>query len=77
MASLCGVHVRVCVNNFSSKTARPRDMLFFTPQPLRAVGVLFSPMVSGWMGGWRGKVCPGCISETIRCRKLILGRDIG
>ena len=24
---------------------------FFTPQPLRAVRVLFSPMVSGWMGG--------------------------
>ena len=52
---------------------------------LRAVGVLFSPMVSGWAGGrpgWRAggrreKVCPGCISETVRCRKLILGRDIG
>ena len=30
----------------------------FTPQPLRAVGVLFSPMVSGWAGGspvgWAG-----------------------
>ena len=23
------------------------------------------------------KVCPCCISETIRCRKVILGRDIG
>ena len=53
----------------------------FTPQPLMAVGVLFSPMVSGWSGGWasgrREIVCPGCISETVRCRKLILGRDIG
>ena len=31
MSSLCGVgvRVRVCVNNFSSKTTRPRDMLFF------------------------------------------------
>ena len=30
------------------------------------------------MGGWAaGKVCPGCISEIVRCRKLILGRDIG
>ena len=55
-----------------------------TPQPLRAVGVLFSPMVSGWAGGWasgrvggrREIVCPGCITETVRCRKLILGRDI-
>ena len=27
------------------------DALLFTPQPLRAVGVLFSPMVSGWVGG--------------------------
>ena len=23
----------------------------FTPQPLRTVGVFFSPMVSGWAGG--------------------------
>ena len=30
------------------------DSKFFTPQPLRAVGVLFSPMVSGWAGGWAG-----------------------
>ena len=54
--------------------------MVFTPQPLRAVGVLFSPMVSGWAGGRAGggkRVCPGCISETVRCRKLILGRDIG
>ena len=27
------------------------EFKFFTPQPLRAVGVLFSPMVSGWAGG--------------------------
>ena len=55
--------------------------IIFTPQPLRAVGVLFSPIVSGWAGGRasgrREIVCPGCISETVRCRKLILGRDIG
>ena len=58
---------------------------FFTPQPLRAVGVFFSPMVSGWAGGRVGGraggrreiVCPGCILETVRCRKFILGRDIG
>ena len=29
------------------------------------------------MSGRREKVCPGYISETVRCRKLILGRDIG
>ena len=27
--------------------------------------------------GGREIVCPGCISETVRCGKLILGRDIG
>ena len=48
-----------------------------TPRPLRAVGVLFSPMVSRWVGGRWEKVCLACISETVRCRKLILGRDIG
>ena len=52
------------------------QLAIFTPQSLRAVGVLFSPMVSGWAGGRREKVCLGCISETVRCRKLILGRDI-
>ena len=58
--------------------------MVFTPQPLRAVRVLFSPMVSGWKGGgiraagrqWE-IVCPGCISETVRYRKFILGRDTG
>ena len=48
---------------------------FFTPQPLRAVGVLFSPMVSGWMGGRREKFVPAVSPKP--CRKLILGRDIG
>ena len=27
------------------------DRSIFTPEPLRALGVLFSPMVSGWAGG--------------------------
>ena len=67
--------------SFFEKKTLGHGFLLFTPQPLRAVGVLFSPMVSGWVGGLVGgrqeKVCPGCISETVRCRKLILGRDIG
>ena len=29
------------------------------------------------MGGRQEKACLGCISETITCRKLILGWDIG
>ena len=44
--------------------------LIFTPQPLRAVQVLFSPVVSGLVVG---KACLGCISETLRCKMLILG----
>ena len=39
--------------------------------------VLFSPSVLGWVGGRREKFFPGCISETVRYRKLILGREIG
>ena len=38
-------------------------------------GIVFTHGVR--MGGRREKVCPGCISETVRCKKLILGRDIG
>ena len=30
------------------------QIAIFTPQPLRAVGVLFSNMVSGWAGGRLG-----------------------
>ena len=50
--------------------------IIVTPKPLRAVGVLFSPIVSGWEGRRREEVCSACILETVRCRKLILGRDI-
>ena len=38
-----------------------------------AVSLLFSPMVSRLAAG---KVCSAYISETVRCRKVILGRDI-
>ena len=34
MSSLCGVGVHVRVNNFFSKTTRPRDMLFFLKDTL-------------------------------------------
>ena len=36
-----------------------------------------SGQAGGRVGGRREIVCLGCISETVRCRKLILGRDIG
>ena len=41
------------------------------------VWVLFSPMVGGWVDVLWEKVCLGCISETVRCRKLKFGRGIG
>ena len=48
----------------------------FTPQPDGRASGRAGP-AGGWVGGRREIVCPGCISETVRCRKLILGRDIG
>ena len=39
-------------------------------------GIVFTKGIV--MEGWAvGKVCPGCISETVRYRKRTLGRDIG
>ena len=62
----------------------------FYPQPLRAVWVLPSPMVSGRMGGhsgrgvavwqvggWQENSCPGCILKFVRCKMSILGMGIG
>ena len=40
------------------------NVSLFTPQPLRAVGVLFSPMVSGWAGG--GKKFVRAVSQKPR-----------
>ena len=51
----------------------------FYPTVLKGCrGIVFTHGIrmGGRMGGWREKVCPGCISETVRCRNLILGRDI-
>ena len=47
-------------------------------------GVRMGGQVGGWLSGRAGgraseleKVCLGCILETIMCKKLIRGRDIG
>ena len=56
------------------------EATFFYPTALKGCrGIVFTHGVrmGAWVGGRREKVCPGCISETVRCRKLILGRDIG
>ena len=51
-----------------------RSLYFFTPQPLRCP----NGQASGGGGGrQREEVCLACISETVRCRQLILGRNIG
>ena len=34
MSSLCGMYIRVCVSDVSSKTIRVRDMLFFLKDTL-------------------------------------------
>ena len=53
----------------------------FYPTALKGCrGIVFTHGV--WMGRQAGgqaagKVCLACISGTVRCRKLILGRDIG
>ena len=55
-------------------------IIFFYPTAFKACrGIVFTQ--GDYMGGRAGrrweKVCPDCISETVRCRKLIIGRDIG
>ena len=61
---------------FFSKDSIVAYLTNFYPTALkRCRGIVFTHGVR--MGGWAaGKVCPGCISETVRCRKFILGRDI-
>ena len=52
----------------------------FYPTALKGCrGIVFTHGVrmGGRSGGQREIVCPGYISETVRCRKFILGRDIG
>ena len=44
--------------------------LHFTPQLLKAIQVLFSPMVSGWAGRQCEQFCRGCMKETLSYRKL-------
>ena len=33
--------------------------------------------MGGWSDGRQAKACLSCISEIMRCKMLILGRDIG
>ena len=49
--------------------------MIFTPQPLKAVqDIVFTHGV--WIGRQQELSCPDCISETMRCNMLVIGRDI-
>ena len=53
---------------------------YFYPTAFKGCrGIVFTHGVrmGGRSGGRQEIVCPGCISETVRCRKFILGRNIG
>ena len=60
--------------------------IVLTPQPLKTfkgcVVIVFTHDIQmdihavGLAGGQSEKFCPGCISESMRYRVLILGRDI-
>ena len=53
-------------------------ILFLPHSPYGQSGYCFHPWcLDGQAAGQQEKVYPGYMSETIRCRKLILGRDIG
>ena len=48
-----------------------------TQCPFTGTLLLFFNIYNKYVELRREKVCTGCISETVRCRKLILGWDIG
>ena len=74
--SLVGTLLLYRVGKFFPKKAFP--FLFYSTALKDCPGIVFSPMhPDGWVGGGWEKVCLGSILETIRCRKMKLGRDIG
>ena len=63
---------------------KSKPVLCFYPTALKGCrGIVFTHGVQmgvwavSQAGGQREKVCQGCISETVGCRKFIFGRDIG
>ena len=62
----------VCEFSHSTATSLSLFSLFLSFLPHRAVGVLFSPMVSGWAGGWASRQVGGkCLSGLyLRNRKV-------
>ena len=60
---------------FRQPTPPSLMLQYFYPTALKGCqGTVIHPWC---LDGRAGKACRTCISETVRCRKLILGRDIG
>ena len=81
--SFCWDYVSIFIYK-NSNYNKINQICHFYPTALKGCrGIVFTHGVrmggrpGGRVGGRREIVCPGCISETVRCRKLILGRDIG
>ena len=72
-----------CTCEFKNFNIKLKNSLAFLPHSHSGLsGYCFHPLrTDGQAGGQAGgrweKVCPSCISETVRCKKLILGMDIG
>ena len=69
-----------CVNHpFGDCMTRRIIRNWFFPHSLSGLcGYCFHPWCpDGRACGWWVKACPGCISETVRCKMSIFGGDIG
>ena len=51
-------------------------VLIFTLKGCWGIAFTHGVRMGGWLGGRQEKVCPAYISETVSCRKLILGRTL-
>ena len=51
--------------------------IFCIPTHFVAAPLAIFCIPTHFVGDTLSGATPGCISETVRCRKLILGRDIG
>ena len=75
---------KFCLQTMDALLGFHPNRLHFYPTALKGCrGIVFTHGVrmggrsDSWVGGRREIVSPGCISETVRCRKFLLGRDIG
>ena len=71
----CSQHIRRFKNIYLAKLRISCLGKRFYPTAIRAVGVLFSTMVSGWVVSGK-KFVPAVSQKLYGYRKLILGRDI-